>query len=71
MVAPVIIVLDEHLDLAFEITRQDVVFEQDAVLQCLMPTLYLVLGLWMLRCAGHMAHLLRFDMVGQSAKASL
>ena len=33
VVAVMIIVLDEGLDLGFEVTGQEVVFEQDAVLQ--------------------------------------
>lgn len=37
MVATVIVVLDEASDPGFEVTRQIVVLEQDAVLECLMP----------------------------------
>jgi hypothetical protein len=37
MVSLVIIVLDERLDLGFEVAGQEVVFEQDAVLQGLVP----------------------------------
>ena len=49
VIAPVIIVLDEGLDLAFEIARQEVIFEQNAVLQGLMPALDLALCLRMHR----------------------
>ena len=45
MVALMIIVIDEGSDLGFEVTRQEVVFQQDAVLQCLMPSFDLALGL--------------------------
>jgi hypothetical protein len=45
VVAPVIVVIDEATDVRFEVTRQVVVFEQDAVLERLMPTLDLALGL--------------------------
>ena len=45
MVAPVIVMLDERLDLGFEIARQEVVFQQDAVLQGLVPALDLTLHL--------------------------
>lgn len=45
VVAPVIVVLDEGGDLPVEIARQEVVFEQNAVLQRLMPALDLALGL--------------------------
>ena len=37
VVALVIVVLDERFDLALEIARQEVVFEQDAVLEGLVP----------------------------------
>ena len=39
---------DEGVNLPFEIARQVVVVEQNAVLQGLMPTLDLSLGLWMI-----------------------
>ena len=39
MVTPVIVVLNEGGDLDFQVARQEVVFEQDAVLQRLMPAL--------------------------------
>ena len=39
MIALVVVVLDEGVDLGFEIARQEVVFEQDAVLEGLMPPL--------------------------------
>ena len=47
MVAPVIVVLDEARDLSFEITWQIIVFEQNAVLERLVPALDLALGLRM------------------------
>ena len=37
--------LDEAFDLGFEVARQVVVLEQDAVLERLMPALNLALGL--------------------------
>jgi len=43
VVAKVIVVCDEGFDLGFEITGHVVVFEQDAVLQRLMPALDLTL----------------------------
>ena len=45
MVAVVIVATDEGADLAFQITRQEIVLQQDAVLQRLMPALGLALGL--------------------------
>ena len=45
MVTVVIVVLDEALDLRFEITRQIIVLQQYPGLERLMPTLDLALGL--------------------------
>ena len=39
MISVVMIVLDEAFDLSFEIAGQVVIFEQDPVLQRLMPAL--------------------------------
>ncbi len=47
VVASVVVVLDEGLDLRLEIAGQEVVLEQDAVLERLMPALDLALGLGM------------------------
>ena len=44
VVAVVIVVLDEGLDLVFQITGQIIVFKQYPVLQGLVPTLDLALG---------------------------
>ena len=54
VVALVVVVLDEGLDLGLEVAGQDVVFEQDAVLQGLVPALDLALGLGMTRGAADM-----------------
>ena len=53
-----IVVLDEGLDLPFEIAGQVVVLEQDAVLERLMPALDLALGLGMVGRAADMLHAL-------------
>ena len=50
VVAAVVVVLDEGADAGLEIARQIVVLQQDTVLQGLMPTLDLALGLGMVRC---------------------
>ena len=47
MVAPVVVVLNEGRDLRLKVARQEVVFEQDAVLERLVPALDLALGLGM------------------------
>ena len=59
VVALVVVVIDERLDLAFEIAGQEAIFQQDAVLQGLVPALDLALGLgmeraprtWLMFCA--------------------
>ena len=51
MVSQVIVVGDEAADVGFEITRQIVVLEQDAVLERLVPALDLALCLGMQRGA--------------------
>ncbi len=58
VVAAVVVVLDERRDLLLEITRQEVVFEQDAVLQRLVPSLDLALGLGMAGRTARMFHTL-------------
>ena len=45
VVAAVVVMIDERRDLPFEITWQEVVFQQDAVLQSLVPSFDLALGL--------------------------
>ena len=53
MIAPMVVVLDKGGDLGFEIAGEEVVFEQNAVLQGLVPALNLALSLGMARCATH------------------
>ena len=65
MIADVIVVLDEGVDLPFEISGQIIVVEQNAVLQGLVPALDLSLGLGMIRGAAHMLHALVFEPRGQ------
>ena len=62
-----VVVIDEQLDLLFEITRQEVVFQQYAVLQRLVPTLYLALCLRMIRCTANVAHLIVLDPISKFA----
>ena len=56
VVAPVIVVLDEVPDLSFEIARQVIVLEQNAVLERMVPAFDLALGLRMARRATNMHH---------------
>ena len=65
MVTMMVIVIDEPTDLPFEVTRQEVVFEQDAILQRLMPTLDLALGLGVVRRTADMLHALIVEVVRQ------
>ena len=65
MIALMIVMTDEGGDLCFEITREEVVFQQDAVFQRLMPALDLALGLWMIRCAACVQHAFVFQVLGQ------
>ena len=51
VVSPVIVILDEGLDLGLKVALQIVVLQQDAVLQGLMPAFDLALGLRMIRGA--------------------
>ncbi|EZP68140.1 hypothetical protein BV96_04260 [Sphingomonas paucimobilis] len=57
--------LDERLDLGFEVTGQEVIFQQDAVLEGLVPALDLALGLRVHRSAADMAHLPGLDVFRQ------
>ena len=68
MISPVIVVLDEGVDLLPEMARQVVVFEKDAVLQGLMPTLDLSLGLRVIRCTTNVIHVLVLQPFGQLAR---
>ncbi len=65
VVALMVVVLGEGLDLLFEIARQEVVLQQDAVLQRLVPPLDLALGLRMEGRTAYMIHGLAFEIAGQ------
>jgi len=56
VVALVVVVIDEGFNLSFEITGQEVVFQQDAVLQGLMPAFDLALCLRVIRCSARVLH---------------
>jgi hypothetical protein len=62
-----IIMLHEAFDLTFQVTRQEVVFQQYSVLKRLMPPLDFALGLRMIGRASDMAHVVVFDIIGQLA----
>ena len=67
MVTPVVVMIDEGADLVFEIAWQIIVLQQNAVLQGLMPTLDLALGLRVIGCATDVAHTLVLEPFGQVA----
>ena len=73
----VVVVFDKGPDLAFEVTGQVVIFQQNAVFHGLVPsrqrrvystTLDLALSLRMERCATHVRHILSFQPFGQIAR---
>ena len=64
VVALVVVMLDEGLDLLLEIAGQKVVFQQYAVLQGLVPAFDLALRLRMEGSAAHMAHPVCLDVFG-------
>ena len=61
MIAALVVMLDEGCDLPFEILRQIVVFQQDAVLQGLVPALDLALCLGMVGRASDVLHALAVE----------
>jgi len=50
VISAMIVMFDECRDLRFEVFGEEVVFEQYAVLERLVPALDLALGLWMTGC---------------------
>jgi len=60
VVGAAVATIEEGADLAFEISRELVVFEQDSVLQRLVPTLDLALGPPWVRRATDIAHAVVF-----------
>ena len=67
VVAVVVVMIDEFRDAVFEIAGQVVVFQQDPVLQGLMPALDLALGLGMIWRATDVPHGMLFEPIGQIA----
>ncbi len=61
----VIVMIDEGFDFCLQVIRKEVVFQQDAVLQGLVPSFDLALCLRMIRCASDMAHPFVFQPVSQ------
>ena len=57
VVAAMVVVIDKGVDLVGEVTGQEIVFQEDAVFERLVPALDLALGLWMVWSAPHVIHL--------------
>jgi hypothetical protein len=55
VIALVVVVLDEAIDVGFEVARQIIVLQQDAVLERPVPAFDLALGLRMIGCAAHVS----------------
>ena len=68
VIAPVVVMIDKGVDLLSEITRQIVVFQQDTVLEGLMPSLDLTQRLPVLWSATDMVHPLIFEPIDQPAR---
>ena len=58
VIAVVVVVIHEGFNAGLKISGEEVVFQQDAVLQSLMPSFNLALRLGLIRCAPDMAHAL-------------
>jgi len=56
MVAPMIVMIDQCFDLDFEVAGQEVMFQQDAVLEGLVPALDFSLGLRVVWRAARVLH---------------
>ena len=67
MISVMVVVVDEDHDLAFQVTRQEVVLQQNPDLQGLMPMRDLALCLGMVRCSPDMAHSPLVQSIGEIA----
>ena len=65
MISAMIVTADESADLAFHITWYVVVFQQDTVLEYLMPPLNLALGLCMMGRATNMIYAVLIEPFGK------
>ena len=68
MVSPMIVMIDERFDLRLKVCREDVVFQQDAVFQGLVPPLDLALSLRMVRRTPDVPHFLVAQPFSQLAR---
>lgn len=63
MISVVVVMVDKCLDLVFEINRLKVIFEQDTVLQSLMPALNLTLDLRVVWRTASVIHAFTFEII--------
>ena len=68
MIALMVVVADKRIDLRFKIAGQEVVLQQDAILERLMLTLYLTLGLRMVRRTACVRHAFVRQLFGKVAR---
>ncbi len=66
-VSQMIVVVDEVSDLLFKVTKQIIIFEQEAILEGLMPALDLAVGLGMHRRTAHLIHAPVIEPISQFA----
>ncbi len=69
VIAVVVVVIHEGFNAGLKISGEEVVFQQDAILQGLLPSFNLALGLRMIRCAPDMAHALALQPISQITRA--
>src|SRR5436305_6489110 len=68
VVSAMVVVVDEGRDLSFEVAGQEVVFQQDAVFESLVPALDLALGHWMIGGAAQVLDLAVVEPLGEIAR---
>ncbi len=68
VVSLVIVMIDEGLDLRFQVCREEVVLQQDSVFQGLMPPFDFALGLRMVRRSPDVPHISVAQPFGQFAR---
>src|SRR5947207_11027924 len=68
VIAAVVVVVDEGRDLGFEVAGQEVVFQQDAGFESLVPALDLALGHWMIAGAAQGPDIAVVDPLGYGTR---
>ena len=63
-----VVVIDERFNLCLQVCREEVVLQQDAVFQGLVPSLYLTLSLRMIRRTPDVSHFLVAQPLSQLAR---